>query len=158
MSRSKQRLSALQNARMRDRRRIEHLSFVGPSWDPCACRYKGMHTSFASDPAQRLEPNSPPSHQKWTNVRRPRTQALSVLMPAPLYPRPPGLMTYWASNLRFSQPVACQPYQASIGTSLPPAFGPKAAEFTWVVPTAKATSSSGRQENVPVCLIPQDIW
>ena len=41
---------------------------------------------------------------------------------------------------------------------LPPAFGLRAAEFTWVVPTAKPTSSLGRHENVPVCLKPRAIW
>src|SRR5262249_21326065 len=106
-------------------------------------------------------------HQNLTVVRMPRTQASSVLTVTPdgvvIYPLPPGLITYWASNLRFNQPVACQPYQASIGTSLPPAFRmlatePPAAEFTWVVPTAKPTSSSGRPVKVPVCFTPQEIW
>src|SRR6266480_225991 len=90
-----------------------------------------------------FDPDWLPPHQNLTAVRRPRTQALSVFTPAPLNPRPPGLITYWASNLRFIQPVACQPYQASIGTSLPPAFMLRAAEFTWVVPTATPTSSMG---------------
>src|SRR3569832_3103 len=102
-------------------------------------------------------PDRLPQHQKWTSVRRPRTQALSVFTPAPLNPRPPGAITYWTSNLRFIQPVACHPYQASIGTSLPPAFGLSAAELTWVVPTASPTSSRGREANVPVCLTPKAI-
>src|SRR5882757_2271482 len=117
-----------------------------------------MHTPFASESLNVFDLDRLPSHQKWTSVRIPRTTALSVFTPAALYPRPPGLITYWASNLRFNQPVACHPYQASIGTSLPPAFGLRAAEFTWVVPTAKPTSSLGRQENVPVCLKPRAIW
>src|SRR5215472_9090996 len=97
-------------------------------------------------------------NQNLTEVRMPRTKALSVFTPAPLNPRPPGLITYWASNLRFNQPVACQPYQASIGTSLPPAFGVRADEFTWVVPTPTPTSSSGRQEKVPACLNIKETW
>ncbi len=48
--------------------------------------------------------------------------------------------------------------QASSGTSLPPAFGLRAAEFTWVVPTATPTSSSGREAKVPVCLSSKETW
>src|SRR3954470_15948462 len=105
-----------------------------------------------------IRPQGQPPPQKCTTLRTPRTTALPVFTPAPLNPRPPGFITYWASNFRFIQPVACQPYQASIGTSLPPAFGLSAAVFTCVVPTAKPTSSSGRNEKVPVCLTPQEIW
>src|SRR5882724_2474105 len=118
----------------------------------------GHALSFRVRVAQCFDPDGLPSHQNLTTVRRPRTQASSVFRPAALNPRPPGLITYWASNLRFNQPVACQPYQTSSGTSLPPAFRLRAAEFTWVVPTAKPTSSSGRQEKVPVCLRSTETW
>src|SRR3981081_940047 len=90
----------------------------------------GHALTFRVTVAQSFEPDRLPSHQKWTSVRIPRTTALSVFTPAALYPRPPGLITYWPSSWRCTQPVACHPYQASIGTSLPPAFGLRAAEFT----------------------------
>src|SRR6266478_9046080 len=101
-----------------------------------------MHSAFGVRVVQYFDPDRLPPHQNLTTVRMPRTTALSVFKPAPLNPRPPGLITYWASNLRFNQPVACQPYQTSSGTSLPPAFGLRAAEFTWVVPTAKVANSA----------------
>src|SRR5260221_4926059 len=118
----------------------------------------GHSPTFRVRVAQCFEPDRLPSHQNLTTVRRPKTQALSGFKPAALNPRPPGLITYWASNLRFNQPVACNPYQASSGTSLPPAFGLRAAEFTWVVPTATPTSSSGREAKVPVCLSSKETW
>src|SRR5215475_4433701 len=125
-------------------------------WGFSACSY--THPTFRVRVAECFDPDRRQADQNLTTVRRPRTQASLVFKPAALKPRPPGLITYWASNFRFNQPVACNPYQTSSGTSLPPAFGLRAAEFTWVVPTAKPTSSSGREAKVPVCLKPKAIW
>src|SRR5882672_1470363 len=132
-------------------------SCVRPNGLLCMPVY-GHAPSFRVRDAPCFDPDRLPPPQNLTTVRRPKTQALSVFKPAALNPRPPGLITYWASNLRFNQPVACHPYQTSSGTSLPPAFGLRAAEFTWVVPTAKPTSSRGRKAKVPVCLSSKETW
>ena len=60
------------------------LFYAGYSVASRHARNTGMHTPFASESLNVFDPDMLSPHQKWTSVRRPRTQALSVFTPATL--------------------------------------------------------------------------